>query len=42
MWDDVNLTVNPTLAAASVVVMAIVNSLFLFGGYLRARGGEVV
>jgi len=39
MWDDVNLTVNPTLAAASVVVMVIVSSLFLFGGYLRARGG---
>ncbi|MDQ0468080.1 ABC transporter permease subunit [Labrys wisconsinensis] len=35
MWDDVNLQVNPTLAAASVVVMVVVTGLFLVAGRLR-------
>ena len=37
MWDDINLQVNPTLAAASVIVMLIVTTLFILGGALRSR-----
>ena len=40
MWDDINLQINPILAAASVVVMVIVTSLFVLGGSLRAREGK--
>jgi putative spermidine/putrescine transport system permease protein len=37
MWDDIQLQVSPTLAAASVVVLAIVICLFLAAEYLRPR-----
>ncbi len=37
MWDDVQLQVSPTLAAASVVVLLIVTSLFLIAEYLRPQ-----
>jgi putative spermidine/putrescine transport system permease protein len=37
MWDDVNLQVNPTLAAASVVIMTIVTGLFFLAGRFRAE-----
>ena len=37
MWDDIQLQVSPTLAAASVVVLAIVTSLFLIAEYVRPR-----
>jgi putative spermidine/putrescine transport system permease protein len=37
MWDDIQLQVSPTLAAASVVVLAIVTCLFLIAEYLRPR-----
>jgi putative spermidine/putrescine transport system permease protein len=37
MWDDVNLQVNPTLAAASVVIMTIVTGLFFVAGRFRAE-----
>ncbi len=37
MWDDIQLQVSPTLAAASVVVLVIVTSLFLIAEYLRPR-----
>jgi len=40
MWDDITLQINPILAAASVVVMVIVTSLFMLGGSLRAREGK--
>ena len=40
MWDDINLQINPILAAASVVVMVIVTSLFVLSGSLRAREGR--
>jgi putative spermidine/putrescine transport system permease protein len=35
MWDDVTLSVTPTLAAASVVVQLVVTSLFLLAEFLR-------
>jgi putative spermidine/putrescine transport system permease protein len=35
MWDDVTLSVTPTLAAASVVVLLVVTSLFLLAEFLR-------
>jgi putative spermidine/putrescine transport system permease protein len=35
MWDDVLLAVNPTLAAASVVVLLVVGSVFLVAERLR-------
>ncbi len=35
MWDDVTLSVSPTLAAASVVVLLVVTSLFLLAEFLR-------
>ena len=35
MWDDILLQVNPTLAAASVVVLVIVTLLFILAEYLR-------
>jgi putative spermidine/putrescine transport system permease protein len=35
MWDDVNLQVTPTLAAASVVVLAVVTILFVLAERLR-------
>jgi putative spermidine/putrescine transport system permease protein len=41
MWDDVLLAVNPTLAAASVVVLFVVCSLFLIAERLRATSGRV-
>jgi putative spermidine/putrescine transport system permease protein len=37
MWDDVLLQVNPTLAAASLVVLLVVTVLFLVGEFLRPR-----
>jgi putative spermidine/putrescine transport system permease protein len=37
MWDDIQLQVSPTLAAASVVVLLVVTSLFLIAEYLRPR-----
>jgi putative spermidine/putrescine transport system permease protein len=37
MWDDVLLQVNPTLAAASLVVLLVVTLLFLTAEYLRPR-----
>ena len=37
MWDDVRLQVNPTLAAASVVVLTVVTGLFLLAEYLRPK-----
>ncbi len=35
MWDDVTLSVEPTLAAASVVVLLVVTGLFLLAEFLR-------
>lgn len=35
MWDDINLQVTPTLAAASLVVLAVVTCLFLAAERLR-------
>ena len=35
MWDDVTLSVSPTLAAASVVVLLVVTGLFLLAEFLR-------
>src|ERR1700722_6831787 len=35
MWDDVLIAVNPTLAAASVIVLAVVFALFLTAEWLR-------
>jgi putative spermidine/putrescine transport system permease protein len=35
MWDDVTLSVTPTLAAASVIVLLVVTSLFLLAEFLR-------
>ena len=35
MWDDVLMAVNPTLAAASVIVLAVVFALFLTAEWLR-------
>jgi putative spermidine/putrescine transport system permease protein len=40
MWDDVLMAVNPTLAAASVVVLAVVFALFLTAERLRPGGAE--
>lgn len=37
MWDDIQLQVSPTLAAASVVVLAVVTGLFLIAEYMRPR-----
>jgi putative spermidine/putrescine transport system permease protein len=37
MWDDVLLQVNPTLAAASLVVLLVVTLLFLTAEYLRPK-----
>jgi putative spermidine/putrescine transport system permease protein len=37
MWDDVLLQVNPTLAAAALVVLLVVTLLFLTAEYLRPR-----
>jgi putative spermidine/putrescine transport system permease protein len=37
MWDDIQLQVSPTLAAASVVVLLVVTSLFLIAEYLRPQ-----
>ena len=37
MWDDVTLSVTPTLAAASVVVLLVVTSLFLLAEFLRQQ-----
>ncbi len=37
MWDDIQLQVSPTLAAASVIVLAIVTALFLIAEYMRPR-----
>jgi putative spermidine/putrescine transport system permease protein len=39
MWDDILLQVNPTLAAASLVVLTVVTLLFLTAEYLRPRDG---
>jgi putative spermidine/putrescine transport system permease protein len=38
MWDDINLQVTPTLAAASLVVLMVVTGLFLVGERLRPAG----
>lgn len=38
MWDSVTLQVNPTIAAASVVMMFIVTGLFICADQLRWRG----
>ena len=41
MWDDVLMAVNPTLAAASVIVLGVVFALFLTAEWLRpAREGD--
>jgi putative spermidine/putrescine transport system permease protein len=43
MWDDVLMAVNPTLAAASVIVLAVVFALFLTAERLRpadTRAGQ--
>jgi putative spermidine/putrescine transport system permease protein len=37
MWDDVTLSVTPTLAAASVVVLLVVTGLFLLAEFLRRQ-----
>lgn len=37
MWDDINLQVTPTLAAASLVVLAVVTGLFMAGERWRAK-----
>jgi ABC-type spermidine/putrescine transport system permease subunit II len=37
MWDDINLQVTPTLAAASLFVLAVVTVLFLLAERLRAK-----
>ena len=37
MWDDINLQVTPTLAAASLVVLAIVTALFMAGERWRPK-----
>jgi putative spermidine/putrescine transport system permease protein len=36
MWDDINLQVSPTLAAASVVVLFVVTLLFLIAERFRS------
>ncbi len=41
MWDDVLMAVNPTLAAASVVVLAVVFALFLTAERLRPAEAQV-
>jgi putative spermidine/putrescine transport system permease protein len=41
MWDDVLMAVNPTLAAASVIVLAVVFGLFLVAERLRPGRAEV-
>ena len=40
MWDDVLMAVNPTLAAASVIVLAVVFALFLDGGTFAPSGSR--
>jgi putative spermidine/putrescine transport system permease protein len=40
MWDDINLQVTPTLAAASMVVLAVVTILFMLGERWRAAPGR--
>ena len=37
MWDDINLQVTPTLAAASLVVLVIVTGLFMAGERARPK-----
>ncbi len=37
MWDDITLQVSPTLAAASVIVLAVVTTLFLLGESFRSK-----
>jgi putative spermidine/putrescine transport system permease protein len=37
MWDDINLQVTPTLAAASLVVLVIVTGLFMLGERWRPK-----
>jgi putative spermidine/putrescine transport system permease protein len=39
MWDDVLLAVNPTLAAASLIVVSVVTTLFIIAERMRPRGG---
>ena len=36
MWDDINLQVTPTLAAASIVVLLVVTGLFMAAERFRA------
>jgi putative spermidine/putrescine transport system permease protein len=38
LWDDILLQVNPTLAAASTVVLVVVTLLFLVLQYVHPRG----
>jgi putative spermidine/putrescine transport system permease protein len=42
MWDDVLLAVNPTLAAASVVVLLVVGTIFLIAERFRSRSKALV
>jgi putative spermidine/putrescine transport system permease protein len=37
MWDDVTLSVTPTLAAAAVIVLMVVTGLFLLAEFLRQQ-----
>jgi putative spermidine/putrescine transport system permease protein len=37
MWDDINLQVTPTLAAASLVVLVVVTALFMVGERWRPK-----
>jgi ABC-type spermidine/putrescine transport system permease subunit I len=37
MWDDILLAVNPTLAAASLIVVGVVSTLFVIAERMRAR-----
>jgi putative spermidine/putrescine transport system permease protein len=41
LWDDILLQVNPTLAAASVVVLTVVTLLFLLLQWIGGRGKTV-
>jgi len=39
MWDSVLMAVNPTLAAASLIVVSVVTTLFIIAERMRPRGG---
>ncbi len=38
MWDDILMAVNPTLAAASLIVVSVVTTLFIIAERMRPRG----